>query len=127
MHRQRTFQAESAELGKRHERFHVYLRQNTDDASDFSCGIVYRPWGDEKLVLARYNGSSHAHGRDIRYEPHIHRTTAAAIAANKKPDSAAEATDRYRTLEGAFACLIDDYRLIGIRADSDQPDLFDGA
>lgn len=126
-HRQRTFQAEAAEPGSRPQRFHVYLRQNTEDPSDFSCGIVYRPWGGKRLVLARYNGASHVHGKTIRYEPHIHRTTAAAIAADRKPDSTAEATDRYKTLAGALACLIDDYRLVGIRADHDQPELFDGA
>lgn len=132
-HRQRTFKAESVVPGKQPKRFHVYLRQSVADASDFSCGIVYQSRDGNRLVLARYNGSSHEHGIDIRYEPHIHRTTAAAIAANKKPDSTAEATDRYSTLEDALECLIHDYCITGIddRDDEEirdrQMDLFNGA
>lgn len=31
-----------------------------------------------------------------------------------------------QTLEGALACLIEDYRLSGIRAEPDHPSLFNG-
>ena len=39
---------------------------------------------------------------------------------------AAEETARYQTLEGALACLIEDFSLSGIRANPDQPSLFHG-
>ena len=68
---------------------------------------------------------SHAHG-DIRYRCHIHRATAEAISTGRKVDSHAEATDRYRTLEGALACLIKDCGVQGLTAQPDERDLFDG-
>ena len=37
---------------------------------------------------------------------------------------AAEETTRYQTLEGALACLIEDFSLSGIRSNPDQPSLF---
>ena len=39
---------------------------------------------------------------------------------------AAEETARYGTLEGALACLIEDFSLSGIRANPDHPSLFHG-
>lgn len=120
-HRQRNYQA----VGRQDEtaRFSVYLRQNLIDDNDFSCGIAYLPPGGAALTLARYNGPSHVHG-DIAYRPHIHRATENAIAAGRKPESDAEETDRYRTLEGALACLIGDFALSGIAAPLDEPGLF---
>lgn len=110
-HRQRNFKLTGLDDGS--VRFEVYQRQSESDEADFSCGLAYLPTGGRQLTLARYNGSSHVHG-DIAYRPHIHRATAAAIAAGKKPESEAEETDRFTTLDGAFACLIRDLRLEGI-------------
>ncbi len=45
-------------------------------------------------------------------------------ASGKKPERGAEETDRYVTLEGALACLIEDYSVMGIQAERDQPRLF---
>ena len=119
-HRQRNYQVMG---GDEATRFAVYLRQNVRDESDFSCGIAYLPLGGARLTLARYNGPSHIH-REIAYRPHIHRTTASAIAAGRKPESEADETDRFATLEGALGCLIDDFRLDGIaRPETDQPRL----
>ena len=42
------------------------------------------------------------------------------------PEHAAEETTRYETLDGALACLIEDFRLSGIRANPDHPSLFNG-
>lgn len=104
-------------------RFEVYQRQNVSDENDFSCGIAYIPTGGRRLTLARYNGPSHVHG-DIAYQPHIHRATASAIAAGKKPESDTTETDEFTTLDGAFACLIRDLHLEGIAAPPpDQPRL----
>ena len=121
VHSQRVFQAEGQ--GDQEARFSVYLRQNLDDSSDFSCGISYHPPGAPSLTLARYNGPSHEHG-NIAYRTHIHRASEQAIAAGKKPESEAEETDRFETLEGALACLIQDYKLMGLKAQHDKPRLF---
>lgn len=117
VHRERTFKSYGEDSGE--YRFLIYQRQNILDLVDFSCGIVYLVLGGSRLTLARYNGSSHIHG-DIHYRTHIHNATERAIISGKKPESTAEQTDRYETLEGAFACLIDDYNIIGIQALHDR-------
>ncbi|MCY4165735.1 MAG: hypothetical protein OXF03_06275 [Gammaproteobacteria bacterium] len=121
-HSQRNYIAESEEG----VRYRVYLRQNLDDERDFSCGLAMIQKSGKPLSLIRYNGSSHRHG-DIRYRCHIHRATSQALEASKKIDSHAEATDRYRTLEGALACLIEDCSVQGVTAKRDEPGLFDGS
>ena len=113
-HRQRNF----AVVGDGEARFSVYQRQNLRDEQDFSCGIAFLPPSGQRLTLARYNGPSHRHG-DIAYRPHIHRATERAIMAGRKPESEAAETDRFRTLEGALACLIDDFELSGVSATPD--------
>ena len=120
VHSQRIFQA----VGQQDQeaQFSVYQRQNLDDSSDFSCGISYHPLGAPSLTLARYNGPNHEHG-DIAYRTHIHRDSERAIAAGKKPESEAEETDRFETLEGALACLMQDYNLTGLTAQLDKPRL----
>ena len=110
-HQQRNFQITG--LQDDPARFTVYQRQSEQDERDFSCGIAYLPRGGRSLTLARYNGLSHVHG-DIAYRPHIHRATARAIAAGKKPECEAEETDLYTTIDGAFRCLIQDFQLKGI-------------
>ncbi len=110
-HRQRNFKVDG--VGDDATRFEVYQRQNESDEDDFSCGIAYIPLGGRRLTLGRYNGPSHIHG-SISYQPHIHRATAAAIAAGRKPESEADDTDRFTSLDGAFRCLIEDFRLGGI-------------
>ena len=117
VHSQRIFQADGQQ--GQEARFSVYQRQNLADASDFSCGISYHPPGAPSLTLARYNGPSHEHG-DIAYRPHIHRASETAIAAGKKPESEAQETRRFVTLEGALACLIEDFNLAGLSAERDK-------
>ena len=120
-HQQRNFQVIG---GSDESRFVIYQRQNLADENDFSCGIAYLPPGGARLTLALYNGPSHIHA-DIIYRPHIHRATAGAIAAGRKPESEAVETDKFRTLDGAFRCLIDDFGLRGIaKPEPDGPRLF---
>ena len=99
--------------------FSVYQRHSLMDDSDFSCGILYLPLGGPSLTLARYNGPSHAHG-DIAFRPHIHLSSEWAIAAGRKPESEAAETDRFNTPDGALACLIHDFNLLGITAKPDN-------
>ena len=75
------------------------------------------------MTLARYNGPSHWHGT-IPYRPHVHRASQKAISEGLKPESEATETDRFRTLEGAMSCLIDDFNLYGIKAEADHPEIF---
>ena len=119
-YRQRNFQA----VGQRDEaaRLLIYQRQNLADKNDCSCGITYLSHGGPPLTLARYNGSGHVHGA-IAYRPYIHCATEDVIAAGGNPERKAEETDRYETLEDAFACLIDNFRLDGITVRHDQPGL----
>ena len=120
-HRQRTFQVSGLE--GEDARFSIYQRQSLDDERDFSCGISYLPSGGPPLTLARYNGPSHEHG-DIVYRTHIHRASEQAMVAGMKPESEAEETDRFETLEGALACLIEDFNLSDLDARRDHPRLF---
>lgn len=110
-HRQRNFSArgDDDEMAE----FQIYQRQNLNDEMDFSCGIIYRPRGAEKLTLVRYDGPSHVHG-DIDFRPHIHRASERAIAMGKKPELEAVETDRFQCVEGAFACLVADFRVTGL-------------
>ena len=121
VHKQRILQATG--LRDEHIGFSLYLRQNLVDPNGFSCGIAYLPPSGSPLTLARYNGSSHIHGQ-IAYRPHIHRATEKAIAAGRIPESEAEKTDRYETLDAALACLVDDFHLDGITTRYDQPRMF---
>jgi hypothetical protein len=116
-HRQRTFLVCGRE--PENTRFQVYQRQNLSDPSDFSCGISYHPPGAPALTLARYNGPSHRHG-GIAYRPHLHRATARAIAEGKKPESEAEETEGFDTLEGALDRLIKDFNLSGVEVSRDD-------
>ena len=120
VHRQRSFKA-IAEDGNE-SRFEIYQRQNLLDDDDFSCGIAHVSLDGSRLTLARYNGPGHEHG-DILYRPHIHRATAEAIASGKKPEHEAEETERFATPEGALACLVDDFNVVGLSASSDAPRL----
>ena len=120
VHRQRSLKA----VGKISDeaRFEIYQRQNIQDDADFSCGIAHMSLDGARLTLARYNGPSHEHG-DICFRPHIHRATAKSIASGKRPERDATETSRYETLEGALACLIDDFNVGGIPASHDAPRL----
>ena len=119
-HRQRSFKARGG--GDEQFIFEIYQRQNIQDDADFSCGIVHVALDGSRLTLARYNGPGHEHG-NILYRPHIHRATEKAIASGRKPEREAEETGRYQTLEGALACLLEDFSIAGMRAPHDHPRL----
>ncbi len=119
-HKQRNYTAVSEDGAQ----YRIYLRQNLDDEMDFSCGLALVQKGGKHLSLIRYNGSSHRHG-SIFYRCHIHRATAEALAAGRKIDSYAEETERYKTLEGALACLVEDCGVQGLTTKHDERSLFD--
>lgn len=119
-HKQRNFKVEGGDFS-----FELYMRQNLFDTTDFSCGLkIIKPDG-QPLTLVRYNGGGHIHG-EIKFECHIHRATQAAMAAGRKPESHAEPTTVYRSLEGALACLLVDAAISGLNHVShDVPDFFE--
>jgi len=119
-HRQRNFQVSRAD--DEEVRFLIYQRQGLEDEQDFSCGIAYLPRGAPPLTLARYNGPSHEHG-DISYRQHIHRASEAAIAAGRKAEADATETDRFETVDGALACLTEDFNVSGVDVQHDEPRL----
>ena len=92
--------------------FDIFQREHLRDETDFSAGILVRLPDGSRLTLARYNGSSHEHG-EISWQAHIHRATERAIREGRRAEHYAEATDRYRTAEGALACLLDDFGVLG--------------
>lgn len=118
VHRQRNLRV----AGDEGTHFVIYQRQSLLDAEDFSCGIRYCPLGGTPLSLARYNGASHVH-QEIEYRTHIHHATARAILAGLRADFYAIETDRYETIEGATACLLEDYNVAGMTATHDDPRL----
>lgn len=120
VHRQRTLRVSGQ--SDANPEFSIYQRQSIRDDSDFSCGILFITPGARPLTLARYNGPSHIH-EDIEYQSHIHRASERAMSIGKRPESEAKATSRFETLEGALACLVEDYSLSGIQVKHDQPRL----
>ena len=56
---------------------------------------------------------------------HIHKATEKYILANKKPDGFAEVSKKFKTLNGALHCLVNDCNITGITTKPDQPSLFD--
>lgn len=106
------------------EKFKVYQRRSMDYADNFSCGISYDPPRRRSVMLARYNGPSHKHG-EIVFETHIHTATQAAMIAGDKPDSFAEVTDRFETIEGALDCLKRDFNIEGFPVEQDVLGLSD--
>lgn len=121
VHRQRSYKV----IAEQNDNFvfEVYQRQSLADAQNYSCGIVCLPLGGSRLTLARYNGPSHRHGT-ISYRTHIHQATARAIAAGRSPEHDATETNRYKTLDGALACLIYDFNAAGIEVPPEQMGLF---
>ncbi len=107
-YRQRSYKA----CGETDEtlRFEIYQRESLHDPTDFSSGIAAILRDGSRLMLARYNGFSHEHG-DIVFAPHVHRATEQAMREGRKPEFYATRTDRYQTVQGALACLFDDFQI----------------
>lgn len=105
--------------------FEVFARQSIRLTESFSCGLLWISPSGEKVTLIRYNGMSHPHnnpieGNEFRYCCHIHIATQRYIALNKQPETFAEETSRYRSLNGALACLIQDCAITGLNVTPDD-------
>ena len=89
----------------------VFVRQNTLDSENFSCGIQITQ-DRKKITLSRYNGSNHKN--DVaNYECHIHHATVESISrGDRNPEHEnTQVTSRYADLGGAFECLLSDYNI----------------
>ena len=105
-----------------HYDFKVYVRQSDYDADNFSCGLrLIKPDG-QTLTLMRCNGANHVHG-NIEYKCHIHRANEADILVGRKPESTAEATGEYNTLNEAINFLARKCAIEGLTGDSSQMSL----
>lgn len=99
--------------------FQIFARQSIKIAESFSCGLLWISPSGETVTLIRYNGLSHPHENSLEstrfeFHCHIHKATERYIAVNKKPETYAEKTDRYRTLNGAIHCLLKDCAVTGL-------------
>ena len=63
------------------------------------------------------------HG-DIGFHPHIHLASEKAMIVGKKPESDAQATDRFQYVASALICLAEDFRVIGLNPEDTHPRLF---
>ena len=118
VHRQRSFKLKAIVADGQEYRFEIYERQNLRDENDFSCGIAHVSFEGSRLTLARYNGPGHEH-REISFQPHIHLTSEKSIMSGRKPEYEASQTDRFETLDGALACMVEDFHITGIEARHD--------
>ena len=93
--------------------FRLITRQSAHAPLDFSVILgVLVPRSSRIFRLLRYNGRSHPHTNAIEgdrfYDFHIHRATERYQEKGQKEESYAEMTDRYRDLDGALTCMIED-------------------
>ena len=93
--------------------FRIITRQNPLRESDFSVILaVFVPPSNRNFRLRRYNGATNPHTnrieKEVVYGFHIHFATERYQLRGLKEDSYALSTGRYRDLDGALRCLIDD-------------------
>jgi hypothetical protein len=107
--------------------FTLYIRQNLRGgmSDDFSCGLLWHMPSGDRLTLVRYNGPNHFHRNILdktRLAPncHIHFAREDYIMAGLAPEGHASITDRYKTLEGALHCLVQDCNIANLSTQSDM-------
>ena len=95
--------------------FTVFIRQNLVFEENFSIGLRYRTGitGLGNVTLVRYNGPHGEYSRDPDghfAQPHVHRITAAGIAAGRvsPKELDRQITDRYSTFDSALFAFLSD-------------------
>ena len=98
--------------------FTVFIRQNLMFEENFSIGLRYHTsiTGLGNITLVRYNGPHGEYSRDPDGHfalPHIHRITAADIAAGRvsPQELDREITDKYNTFDTALFAFFTDVRV----------------
>jgi hypothetical protein len=94
-------------------RFMIIVRKSQANFLDFSVILAYQlPESNRLFRLRRYNGNSHEHTNVIEKNSfttfHIHTATARYQKLGLKEDTYAEPTDRYRDVNGAICCMLED-------------------
>lgn len=125
LHEQINYNVDSDD-GETH--FELFVRQNLKIQDDFSCGLLWLLPSGETVTLVRYNGSGHRHRNPIEnqsfeYQCHVHRASERYVTTNKKPETFAEPTDRYQTLNGALDCLLCDCNISGLNVEPEDRNL----
>lgn len=113
-------------------RFTLFTRQSTKIANGFSAGLLWHAKSGEGVILLRCNGSDHPHPnvlerQRVDYQFHVHLLTERYVLANRKGEGFAEATQAYRTVEGALHELVRRANIQGLNTEADgqqTPDLF---
>ncbi len=103
-------------IGDMGNKFRIIIRQNQFNESSFSVILgVHDPLLNQLFRLRRYNGNDHIHTNEIEKVKvqgfHIHFATARYQRRGLREDDYAEATNRYKNVNGAFECLIADANL----------------
>jgi len=94
--------------------FRIIIRQNIEDALDFSVILGYVPSAKNVVfILRRYNGKSHEHTNRLDdnipfYDFHIHQATEKYQKSGFKEEFFAESTGKYSNLRGALKCFFED-------------------
>jgi len=102
--------------GNAGNKFRIIIRQSQFNESSFSVVLgVHVPLLNQLFRLRRYNGNNHTHTNEIEKVTvqgfHIHFATARYQRRGLREDDYAEATNRYKDVDGAFECLIADANL----------------
>lgn len=110
--------------------FTLITRQSLMIRESFSCGLLWHAASGQKIMLTRYNGSDHPHTNPIEdgyFESscHIHKATERYIGLGRKPELYAEPSSRYKNLEEAFRCLIEDCKISGLELPSSDKQIQD--
>jgi hypothetical protein len=114
--------ADAPSLEEAQYRFMIFIRKNLKDPKGFSCGILWQS-GGELLTLARYNGANHRHDPAV-YQCHVHKMREQDLRQGKKEPTFVEVTNSFKTVEGAFHQMAQDFHITGITTTPDDPDLF---
>jgi hypothetical protein len=93
--------------------FVIKIRQSDLNHLDFSIILGYRIPGSYTVFrLRRHNGKSHWHTNPIEeqtfFDFHIHKATERYQALGAREDHYAEVTSRYRDLNGALECMLEE-------------------
>lgn len=108
--------------------FRILVRQSDIEPTNFSVILLYAlPGSNEWFRLRRNNGDHGTHGNRIEGTTargfHIHVATERYQLRGMKPDSYAEETDRYSTLDAAIRCMMEDANIRAEETPGDEVQL----
>lgn len=116
--------------GEQENVFRLYARRNIENLFDFSVGLAFIAPDGTSYMLARYNGSSHAHTNVLEQQFfedrfHIHRGTERYLQkfGVDGMDRFAEPTERFYSYDSAMDLAIADLGFASTDND-DIPNLF---